>query len=136
MRIIYKYGLAIIKKNKILLCEPFAFKDLILPGGIKEGEESYCENLIRETREELGENAELDIKSLKYIGNFTDYAAGRENVLVEIELYIGTIKGGLKASSEIKDLIWFSPKDDKAILSAIIRNKILPFLIKQKYLSE
>ena len=136
IRRIYKFGLATIRKNRLLLCEPFAFKDLILPGGIIEGDETHVDNLLREVEEELGNKAILDINSLIYLGHFQDFAAGRTNVIVEIHLYLGNLKGRLKASSEIKKLNWFSPSDDKATLSQIIRNKILPFLIENNYLTE
>ena len=128
MRRIFKYGLAFIKDNKLLVCRPFAFDDYILPGGIKEGEETFLEGLQREIKEELGEESELDPDSVQYFGNFEDLAAGRKDVLVEIELYLGTVNGQIKASDEIKELIWFSPSDDRNLLSAIIRNEIFPAL--------
>jgi 8-oxo-dGTP pyrophosphatase MutT (NUDIX family) len=131
---IYKIGLVIIRDNKLLLCEPFAYSDLILPGGTKEGNETPVDNLLREIFEELGEEAALDVTSLKYLGNFEDVAAGRIGRLVEIELYIGAINGNLIPSSEIKRLHWFSSKDDTMRLSPIIRNKVLPYLIKNNYL--
>ena len=134
MKYIYKIGLVVIQDNRLLLCEPVAFKDLILPGGIKEGDESYIDNLLREVREELGENAILNTESLKYLGNFEDVAAGKSERVVEIELYQGLISGALTPSSEIKDLHWFSKNDDPRRLSAIIRNKILPFLIENGYI--
>lgn len=136
IRRIYKYGLATIRKNRLLLCEPYAFTDLILPGGIIEGEETHIDNLLREVEEELGDKAILETKSLHYLGHFVDFAAGRTNVVVEIHLYLGNLKGRLKASSEIKKLHWFSPSDDWSMLSQIIRNKILPFLIDNNYLTK
>ena len=131
----YKYGLILIKDNKILLCEPYAFTDLILPGGTKEGDESHVENLLREVEEELGVQAVLDLESLKYLDNFKDVAAGRTYRIVEIEAYLGNVNGKLTASSEIKNLRWFSPNDDWNVLSPIIRNKILPYLLENNYLS-
>lgn len=128
----YKYGLAVIEDGKLLLCRPYAFDDLIMPGGIKEGEESHIEGLRREVREELGESAILDTNSLRYIGNYYDVAAGKTDRIVEIELYGGRVSGELVASSEIKELVWFSPKDDWSQLSPIIRNKILPALGEMK----
>lgn len=131
---IYKYGLAYIKNNSLLLCEPYAFSDLILPGGIIENNESYVENLTREITEELGENAVLDISSLKYLDTFSDEAAGRKNVIVEIKLYLGNVIGELHPSNEIKKLIWFGTEDDTSRLSAIIRNRIYPYLLKGKHI--
>ena len=136
IRHIYKFGLAFIKNNKLLLCEPFAFKDLILPGGIIEGNETVSENLKREIREELGDGAALDVGSLQYLDTFEDYAAGRTNVIVEIKLYLGNVFGPIKASSEIKELHWFGISDDWNRLSRIIKNKILPYLIKNKLIKE
>jgi 8-oxo-dGTP diphosphatase len=132
---IYKFGLAVIENNKLLLCEPYAFSELILPGGIKEGEESHIENLLREVEEELGENVILDIDSLSYLGRFEDVAAGRSYRVVEIDLYFGTLTGKVQPSSEIKELHWFSASDNPIRLSPIIRNKILPYLIENKYMS-
>jgi ADP-ribose pyrophosphatase YjhB (NUDIX family) len=134
MRKIYTYGLAVIENNKILLCESYAFKDLILPGGIKEDDELHVDNLLREISEELGDEAVLDVASLKYLGNFEDLAAGEGDTLVEIELYAGAVSGRLKPSYEIKRLHWYSAKDDRDQLSAVIKNKILPYLIENKYL--
>ena len=135
MKKIFKYGLAFIKNNKILLCKPFAFEQLILPGGIKEGKENHISCLKREITEELGSKAVLDINSLMYLGNFVNSAAGRKNTLVEIELYLGKVNGHIKSSSEIKELIWFSAIGKKDVLSPIIKNNILPELINKGYLS-
>jgi 8-oxo-dGTP pyrophosphatase MutT (NUDIX family) len=134
MRKIYKYGLIVISNNKLLLCRPIAFPDLITPGGIKEGNEDHITNLIRETREELGIDAQLIVPSLQYLGNFYDIAAGRNECIVEIELYSGTVDGDLHASSEIKELIWYQPNLTQDKLSPIVQNKIIPFLIKKKLL--
>lgn len=46
----------------------------------------------------------LDVASLKYLGNFQDFAAGKTQRKAEIELYAGKITGNLKPSSEIKKL--------------------------------
>ena len=77
--------------------------------------------------------AELDIESLRYVGRFEDVAAGRTKRFVEIDLYLGTLHGHLKPSSEIKQLHWFGVGDDPARLSPIVRRKILPHLIEQNF---
>lgn len=126
----YKIGLAHIRNNRLLLCRPFAFDPLILPGGLKKTGESPVENLMRQIVEELGGGAHLETSSLRYLGNFSDFAAGKTERIVEIELYSGELSGTLVASSEIQELKWFSPTDDWETLSPIIKNKILPFLIQ------
>src|SRR5260370_30801093 len=112
MRTLFKYGLALIRDNRLLVCKPYAFDDYILPGGIREGSETFCEGLDREIKEELGPNAMLDPDSLNYLGTFEDLAAGRKDVLVRIELYQSEVSGELVPSSEIKEIILFSPSDD------------------------
>lgn len=129
MKQLFKFGLAFIKSNQLLLCRPYAFDDLILPGGIAEGNETFQEGLQREVTEELGPAARLDTESLVYLGRFKDRAAGKSERIVEIALYHGRIDGPLVASSEIKELIWFSALDDPCTLSPIIRNHILPCLM-------
>jgi 8-oxo-dGTP diphosphatase len=134
---IYKIGIATIQDNCLLLCKPFAFDDLILPGGIKEGNETALENLRREIKEELGGEAKLDEKSLRYLGQFSDRAAGRSERLVEVELYTGTITGRLIASSEIKEFVWFNPSQPGNYkLSDVVKNEILPFLLQQGLLKQ
>jgi len=131
-----KIGLVVTEGNSILLCKPFAFPDLILPGGRLEENESHLQCLIREIKEELGEDADLDIQTLEYVGIFSDRAAGKTDRTVDIVLYTGKLAGDLKASSEIKELVWLSPSSDSHLLSPIIKNKILPYLISLGMLQE
>jgi 8-oxo-dGTP diphosphatase len=127
---IYKFGLAVIKDGALLLCRPHAFPDLIVPGGTKEGNEDYLTNLSREVREELGNDACLHHSSLRYLGNFSDRAAGRTERTVEIELYLGEVSGNLVASSEIAELVWYQSSMTSYKLSDVVANKIMPFLIE------
>jgi 8-oxo-dGTP diphosphatase len=123
-----KVGLACIRDNKLLLCRAFAFNDLLLPGGQRDGSESDIECLSREITEELGEDATIDTASLQYMGRFEDVAAFHKDTIVEITLYVGHLLGELRASSEIKELVWFSLGDDPSVLSPIVRNHIVPAL--------
>ena len=131
---IEKFGLLVIRDAKILLCKPFAFSELITIGGIKEGNEDHLENFRREIREELGESAILDTDSLKYLGRFSDRAAGKSDRIVNIDLYAGNVLGSLKASSEIEELVWHDPTQKRFRPSAIVENKILPYLSQHGYI--
>lgn len=131
---IYKIGLAVIRDGKLLLCRPHAFPDLLMPGGTRDGTEDYITNLLREVREELGDNACLQADKLTYLGNFKDRAAGKTERTVEIELYLGELAGELRASSEIVELIWYSPGNGNYKVSDIVKNKIIPFLIDKSLL--
>ena len=129
-----KVGLVCIRNKALLLCRPYAFNDLILPGGQRGSDESDTACLLREIKEELGSSAELEMDTLQYFGRFEDVAASYKEKRVEITIYLGQISGALKPSSEIKDLVWFSSSDDSTQLSPIIRNHILPALQKAELL--
>ncbi len=136
MKKFIKIGLACIQHNKLLLCRPHGFDDLILPGGQRGDDESDIDCLSREIAEELGDEAKLDLTSLQYFGRFEDVAAAHKDKLVEITLYLGQLRGKLRASSEIKELVRFSLSDDRSVLSPIIRNHILSALQRAGLLSK
>jgi ADP-ribose pyrophosphatase YjhB (NUDIX family) len=128
MENMYKIGLVVIQDNKVLLCRPHAYQDLIMPGGLVREGESFKENILRQAKEELGDNVTVDLDNVKYLGNFKDIAAGKPGRTIEIELYQSTVKGNIVPSSEIKECVWFSITDDYSQLSPIIKNQILPYL--------
>ena len=131
----YKNGLLIIKDDKFLLCEPYAYKWLIMPGGLKREGESIEDNISRQVKEELGEQAALNTNSLKFIGTFEDISATNLSINVVIDLYSGKVTGQLTPSSEIKNLVWATGDEKNLFFSAIIKNKIIPFLNENKYIT-
>ena len=122
-----KVGLLAIRDGRILLCrKKHTTSLLILPGGCVEQGETAMECLQRELREELGA---VEVDRLAYVGTYEDRAAGDQRKTVEIELYAGILHGELQAASEIKELYWFGPDDDPALLAPSIINKMLPDLV-------
>lgn len=130
----YKIGLLVLNDDatKFLVCE----KDknnitnlYLMPGG--QMEEASAEECLRsEIKEEL--DCKVDFKTLKYIGEFADVAAGDPDHEIAIELYQGKLIGEPKPSSEIKHIHWIGKKDaDNPKVSPIIRNKIIPALVEQ-----
>lgn len=140
MKKLYKIGLAVIKNDKLLVLEPLETKSFkkrtkgnyIMPGGVPENKESYKECIKREIKEELG--VKVNLSSLEFLGNFSDIAAGKENTTIEQDVYLGKLIGKPKPKGEIEKVVWFSKNDDWNLLSPIIRNKILPALIKKGYI--
>ena len=107
--------------------------DYIMPGG-QFDEESVEECLRNEIKEEL--DCEVDFSTtLKYIGEYVDVAAGRPDRNVSIKLYSANIIGTPKSSTEVQYLHWIGKEDkDNELVSPIIRNKIIPDLVKRKIL--
>lgn len=129
-----KIGLLVLNKDKtkFLVCEKSpenVTSDYIMPGGLFE-EATEIECLKDEIKEEL--DCEIDVESLEYIGEYTDVAAGRPDRDVSIKLYKGNLIGTPKPSTEIKFIHWIG-KEDKTNprVSPIIRNKIIPDLVKR-----
>jgi 8-oxo-dGTP diphosphatase len=133
---LFKYALAIVRDGRLLLCEPHAFPDLIMPGGVRQDEEDYLTGIRREIAEELGADACVDERSLVWLGHFRDRAAGKTNTMISMDVYVGNVHGDLVASSEISELVWFDSEDDFARLSAIVRNHVWPALVRRELLPD
>lgn len=127
---IVKYGLVILNKGKFLINRKIGTEKFLMPGGKPLANESTKDCLAREIKEE--HQVEVLKDTIKYFGDFKDLAANEPNTIVRIKVYLGKITGRPKISAEIEEQRWFGSKDDPQILSAIIKNKILPALIKQK----
>jgi 8-oxo-dGTP pyrophosphatase MutT (NUDIX family) len=122
----HKAGLIHLKDGRVLLCrKKHTTSLLILPGGTLEPGETEEECLRRECREELGE---VEVSHLRYLGEYESPAAGQNNKTVKIGLYAGDLEGTPAPHSEIKDLVWFGPRDDAELLAPSLRNVIFPDL--------
>ena len=122
----HKAGLLHVKDGRILLCRKKSTTSLlILPGGKLEPGETAEECLRRECREELGQ---VEVSKLHYLGEYESSAAGQDGKIVKIALYAGELEGTPAAHSEIKELVWFGPRDDAALLAPSLRNIIFPDL--------
>lgn len=130
----YTIGLLTLNKDstKFLVCEKERddITDLyIMPGGQME-EQSAEECLKNEVKEEL--NCEVDLSSLKYIGEYSDAADGETDRDLVMEVYQGRLIGEPSASSEIKHIHWIGKEDaNNPHVSSIIRNKIIPSLVEK-----
>ena len=129
---IIKYGLVIIKDGKFLINRKRGTSLFLMPGGKPERGESVEECLIREIMEE--HSCGLKEDSIKLFDEFEDVAANKPDTIISMKVYIGEITGEPKAGREIEEQRWFGKDDNPAILSPIIRNKILPALIEDEIL--
>lgn len=133
-RIIRKVSLAVFKDKKMLVVRPKANPEVFYClGGTVEKGESDVECLLREVKEEVG--CEVDKGSLKFLAEFEDLAHGRENTLVNIRLFAGSLIGEPIPDSEIVEIDYFNSKVNPAKLSAIAINKMFPWLKEKGYIS-
>lgn len=116
--IIYKTALAVFKDKKMIMVRTTKNKEVFytLGGKIEEGE-SGVDCLHREVREEVG--ATIKSGSLKRLRQFEAPAYGRENTLVNIELYKGELEDEPVPSSEVVEIQYFDSSIDKKHLTEI-----------------
>lgn len=122
---IRKAGAAIVDGGLLLLVRKFGTDQLIMPGGaIEEGEET-SDALRRELMEELGTGSEIPEQP---IGIYKASAAFEPGLEVEITLYLAKLIKSPVPSSEIEEIVWYSPLDTSAVLSPIVKDCIVPSL--------
>lgn len=129
---VIKYGLVILRNGRFLVNREYNTELFLMPGGRPKEGEGVEDCLIREVMEEHG--VELVRESIKYFGDFEDWAANEPNTKICMSVYTGEINGEPRASSEVDEQRWFGKLDNPSILSPIIRNHILPALISRGYL--
>src|SRR5436309_14809203 len=124
-REITKIGLAVMDGDRLLLVRKRGSDFLILPGGKPERNETDAQTLSRELEEELG--CRLVSDQLKFLGTFSDEAAGMPGVKVTIKLYAGALIGTPIARAEIESIVWWPRTGhQESTLAPILRNSILP----------
>ncbi len=132
---IEKIGLLVLQGDQILFCRKNReTSKLIFPGGRIEPGESDRACLARELREELGDVRCADVE---LIGTYEDLAANDDPTIarrLRLTLYRGRLEGTPRPSSEIRELVWFGPGSDRAQLSPIFFNQILPDLLRRRIL--
>ncbi len=128
MNKIVKFGLVIKRNDKFLINRKYGTKLFLMPGGKPKADESIENCLIREIKEE--HNVDVIEKSLHFFGEFEDTAANEPNTIISMGVYTGEIIGEPSINSEIEEQRWFGRNDNHDILSPIIKNKILPTLIR------
>ncbi|SES78426.1 NUDIX hydrolase [[Clostridium] polysaccharolyticum] len=126
-----KIGGVILKDKKILVVRKRTkanFKEFIIPGGKREGQETDLETLSRELKEELN----IDLISANFMGEYTDIAVF-ENVPIKVRTYLTKVSGDMKVENEIKEYIWIDRnyKEKQVKLGSILEKFVIPQLIAQ-----
>jgi 8-oxo-dGTP pyrophosphatase MutT (NUDIX family) len=125
--LINKVGLLTIQDRRVLMVRKRGTHELIVPGGGIETNETAQSALEREIREELGS----EIFNVHYWKTFEDNAAFELGAAVRIQAYFGSLNGVPTPTSEIANLFWIDSKFPPIQLSPIVRNKIIPALLKE-----
>lgn len=124
--IIYKTALTVFDDKKVLMVRTSKNKDVFYTlGGKVESGESDIECLHREVKEEAG--VEITPGSLTFLEEFVAPAYGRENTLVNVRLYQGTLVQEPTPSSEVVEIRYFDSSIDKKHLSPLTE-LIFPWL--------
>lgn len=129
MQRILKYGLILLRDGKFLINRKKNTTLFLLPGGKPLPDEEIIACLSRELQEE--HQCSFDQSSVKLLGIFEDAAANEPDTLLTMHVYLADIIGEPICSSEIVEQRWFSKNDDPTILSPILKNKVLPVLVKK-----
>lgn len=99
-----------IKDRKVLCCRSKNKDTFYTPGGKREGNETDKEALVREIKEEL--SVDLNLDSIKYYDTFKRQAHGKsEGVFVQMTCYTADYVGNLLPDNEIVELAWLDYQD-------------------------
>lgn len=131
MKEIDKIALIYIKDKKILTTLSKGKDTYYLPGGKREKNEKDEDTLVREYKEEL--TIDIDINSIKYYGTFEAQAHGKaEGIIVKMTCYIANFTGKIQPSSEIQEVRWLGYNDlnlispvDRLIFKDLFENGLI-----------
>ena len=131
MKLIDKIALIYIKDKKILTTLSKGKDTYYLPGGKREKNEKDEDTLVRECKEEL--TIDIDINSIKYYGTFEAQAHGKaEGIIVKMTCYIANFTGKIQPSSEIQEVRWLGYNDlnlispvDRLIFKDLFENGLI-----------
>jgi len=127
-------GTIFIKDKKILIDKPRKRNTYQMVGGRVEDNETPLEAAIRECREELGNDVELDLSKFRLVMDFDEIATsdGITKIHFFVFMYDGLFKGKMKTSEEIEKFLWYSTDLGDNILSNTLKNEVIPYCVSKK----
>ncbi len=123
----------VILKDRHFLITRSAGKDIfIAPGGKLENDETPEQALEREIMEEI--QVQVDVTGLEKLGTFRAIAAGHDDKIVEMNVFIiHEMSGEPTPSSEVEEIMWINSQTKGVALGSIFEYDVMP-LLKQKNL--
>ena len=124
---IRKAGVVIIRDRSFLVSRSRGKDVFVAPGGKLELGESYEDAAVRELREEQG--IELNENQLTELGTFYAHAAGNEEKLLEMKVFL--LAGAFAdpvPQSEIEENKWVNSHTKDVLIGSIFEHDVMPIL--------
>ncbi|MCQ4257678.1 NUDIX hydrolase [Stutzerimonas stutzeri] len=116
--------------GKLLIVRKRGTEVFMLPGGKIESGEAPLDALGRELKEEL--NLDIDTSELQSLGHFQARAANEPNHWVEADVFVGSLKGAVRAQAEIEELAWLDlHAQQQYVLAPLLREQIIAALVQR-----
>ena len=127
---IHKAGGIIIRDRCVLVERSKGKEFFIAPGGSLEDGETAEQALVRELREEFRIAVEED--DLEYFDNFKAAAAGQEDKVVRMDMYmVNKWRGEPLPDNEVEELRWISSKTLFGLkVGSIMLHDVIPLLVE------
>ena len=114
--------------GRTLLVRKRGTEAFMQPGGKITGDEPASAALVRELREELGCDADGEIRPL---GRYSAAAANEPDSIVEADLFAVRLSGDVIPAAEIEEAVWHDPALPAPFpLAPLTRDHVLP-LVRQ-----
>ena len=116
--------------GKLLIVRKRGTQVFMLPGGKVGSGEAPLDTLGRELKEEL--NLDIDTSELQSLGHFQARAANEPNYWVEADVFVGSLKGAVRAQAEIEELAWLDlHAQQQYLLAPLLREQIIAALVQR-----
>ncbi len=128
-------GVAFIKDGKLLICESVRSAGVgeytLIGGGVNEGE-LLIDACIREVKEEINNNFNINKSDFKKIKSYIEPAASDPNTLIQINIFLAKkdVNVDFIPNKEILEHHWYSLGEKGRDLSSSIRNHVIPYAIE------
>lgn len=132
---IHKAGAVLLDGKGNFLVTRSADKDIfIAPGGKLEKGETALQALAREMVEEV--QVEVNTDTVEHLGTFRAIAAGQENKVIEMDVYlVHDSSGEPTPTSEVEEIRWINSQTKGVLLGSIFEHDVMPLLKERGLIS-